>query len=134
MANYAELDKPTEVFAETYISDGGDAPENAFDQRHATTYSSDNTECYIGMDFGEGNLVKIDRVRYIPTTEWILAVSYIKGAIFEASVDGSTYTELHEVDQTVHVGWNSFLVEDTTYYRYVRMRHGEDSQCKLAEL
>ena len=61
-------------------------------------------------------------------------MSYIKGAIFEASVDGSTYTELHEVDQTVHVGWNSFLVEDTTYYRYVRMRHGEDSQCKLAEL
>ena len=65
--------------------------------------------------------------------DWNVAAVYIKGAVFEASSDGVTYTALGVVDETVHAGWNSILVETAANYRYVRMRHDSASECKLAE-
>ena len=36
------------------------------------------------------------------------------------------------VDQTVHAGWNSFLPTSSNTFRYIRLRHNTDSDCKLA--
>lgn len=85
------------------------------------------------MDFGAGKSVNIKRVRYFPTMSWVIAGQYILGAKFEASNDGVTYTEVGVVDETVHVGWNSFLVDTASNYRYIRMSHNSTSGCQLAE-
>ena len=78
--------------------------------------------------------MNINRIRYFPYQLWEIASNYIKGAVIEASVDGSTYTELLTVDQTVHAGWNSFMPSSSSNsYRYIRLRHNEMSMCKVAE-
>lgn len=107
----------------------------AFDGKHSTYYSSSNSGCYIGLDVGEKRLVNINRIRYFPYHAWNIVSNYLKGAIFEGSVDGITYIKLGEVDQAVHAGWNSFLVTSTSTqnYRFVRLIHNTTSNCKLAE-
>lgn len=79
-------------------------------------------------------MANIRRIRYFPTMEWTVVGEYLKGAVFEASNDDSTYTEIGRVDETVHSGWNSLLVETSANYRYVRMSHDSTSGCKLAEI
>lgn len=90
--------------------------------------------CYIGFDVGAGNLARVTRIRYFPYYKWTIAAKYIKGAVFEGSLDGTTYTQIALVDQTVHAGWNSILLDTPVNYRYVRLRHTTASNCKLSEL
>lgn len=114
------------------MSDGGSSPESAFDTLHATYYSSSAASCYIGIDAGAGKVVDITRIRYFPYYKWSIAAKYIKGAAFEASKDGTTYTQIGSVDQTVHAGWNSIKITSSTNYRYIRFKHTSVSGCKLS--
>lgn len=118
----------------TILSDGGSSPSYAFDQYQASYYSSSNAVCYIGLDVGAGKLARITRIRYFPYYKWTIAANYIKGAVFEGSLDGTTYTQIALVDQTVHAGWNSILLATPVNYRYMRLRHTSASGCKLSEL
>ena len=63
----------------------------AFDGTYSTTYSSSNSDCFVGMDIGEGLLVSISRIKYFPYNRWEIASNYLKGAVIEASADGVTY-------------------------------------------
>ena len=92
-------------------------------------------DCHIGIDVGDGKVVNVRRIRYFPTTEWLVASKFLAGVIFEGSTDGFTYTQIGEIDQTVHTGWNSILVETATNYRYIRMSDaGGTSDCKIGEM
>lgn len=77
-------------------------------------------------------MVDITRIRYFPYYKWTIAAKYIKGAVFEGSNDGTAYTPIGSVDQTVHAGWNSIQVTSSTNYRYIRMKHTSLSGCKLS--
>lgn len=74
------------------------------------------------------------RIRYFPYYKWTIAASFIKGAVFEGSLDGNTYTQIAIVDQTVHAGWNSIQVSAANNYRFIRLKHTSVSGCKLSEL
>jgi hypothetical protein len=50
------------------------------------------------------------------------------------SNDNTTWNTIATVDQTVHAGWNSFMISDTNIYRYVRFSHTSKSKCNIAEL
>lgn len=92
LTTYPELESTEKVACEAMISDGGMYESYAFDSKYSTTYSSSNANCYIGIDIGENKLVAITRIRYFPYQLWEIASNYIKGAVIEASTDGSTYT------------------------------------------
>ena len=83
---------------------------------------------------GAGKKVKINRIRFFPYDKWTIASEKLQGAVIEASNDNTNYFELHEVDQTVHAGWNSHMPTTSTPYRYIRIKHNTDSNCKIAEL
>ena len=134
IATFPSIAASAQVKHSAVISDGGTTAMNTFDGQTATIYTSSNANCYIGVDFGAGKAVQIDRIRFFPTVSWLSVSKYLLGAVFEASADGTTYTEVGSVGSTVHSGWNSFLVSDTASYRYVRMSHTSTSMCKLAEI
>ena len=78
--------------------------------------------------------MKINRVRFFPYNKWTRAADYIKGATIEVSNDDSMYNIISTVDQTVHAGWNSYMPDSSlSAYRYIRIKHDSNSQCKVAE-
>ena len=78
-----------------------------FDGLLGTMYSSEADECFFGLDVGEGRVVKISSIRYLPNPDW--SVRYLRGAVVEGSNDMSSWTEIFEVDiNAVHSGWNYF--------------------------
>ena len=81
IASYPELETVEVVQAATILSDGGSNPHYGFDDKFASFYSSDNDECYIGLDIGEGKKVLINRIRYFPYNKWTIASEYLKGAL-----------------------------------------------------
>ena len=130
------MDTKTKITADAIFSDGsGSNKEYINDGLYKSTYTSTAAECYIGYDAGAGKKIKVNRIRYFPSTEWLIASEKLQGAIFEASNSETTgYTPIFTVDQTVHAGWNSYIPDSfTTPYRYVRMKHTSDSKCELAE-
>jgi hypothetical protein len=107
--------------------------EAAFDGEHATVYNSNNTQCSFGVDIGQKLGVQLTRVRYFPNSSWAITYQFIKGAQIQVSNDNSTWTTIATVDQTVHAGWNSFMISNTNIFRYVRFLHDSKSKCNLAE-
>lgn len=119
------------------ISDSPINPGYAFDGNLKTYYSSNNSKCYIGLDFGSNVQANIDKIRYAPNPEWFSLTNYFDGAIFTGSNDNQTWTNISAIDpQFVHTGWNTWLnLGQTVAYRYVRFEQtGGLSQCELAEL
>ncbi len=51
----------------------------------STLYSSENPECYIGLDVGENYEVKIEKIRYLPNPDWSITGEVLDGALFEGS-------------------------------------------------
>lgn len=133
VTQYPSLAQEQTVVPATIISDGGSNPKSAFDYVHASYYSSTSAVCYIGLDVGVSKLVQATRIRFFPYYKWTIAASYIKGAVFEGSLDGTAYTTIATVDQTVHAGWNSIQISGTTKYRFIRLKHTSTSGCMLSE-
>jgi hypothetical protein len=119
------------------ISDMQINPGFAFDSIFRTVYTSSNSFCYIGLDFGADAQANITKIRYVPNTAWITLSRIFNGAAFKGSNDGTTWTTIFAIDpQQVHTGWNVWLsLSQSTVYRYVRFeQNGGSSQCQLAEL
>lgn len=86
---YPKVLSAGKIPAKDYISDShGQNPEFIGDDRHTSFYISDHEECMVGIDIGEGKAALLERVRYFPQHSWHSAQSYLKGGVFEASVDG----------------------------------------------
>jgi len=92
------------------ISDGGSSPSFAFDGIISSFYQSENSECFVGIDIGEGKLAKITKIKYFPYYMWARSSDYISGGVFEASVDGINFRKIGEIDQGVRSGWNSIPI------------------------
>jgi hypothetical protein len=58
---------------------------------------------------------------------------FLQGANIEVSNDNSIWTTIATVDQTVHAGWNSFIIKNTDLFRYVRLSHNNVSRCNISE-
>ncbi len=108
--------------------------EAAFDSEHSTMYSSNKTSCNVGIDIGANLGVQLTRIRYFPNPSWNIAYQFIKGAQIQVSNDNTTWTTIATVDQTVHAGWNSFMITNTNIFRYIRFLHDSKSKCNIAEL
>jgi hypothetical protein len=117
------------------ISDTVVKTNYAFDSNTKTFYSSTNSLCFTGLDFGAGSQGMITQIRYMPNPAWIRLDNYFDGAVFEGSNDNIAWTTIFAIDsQLVRTGWNVWL--DSTganVYRYVRFRQTNGlSSCQLA--
>ena len=56
----------------------------AFDKLTNTIYSSDNPDCFVGLEVEEGMFVSVNKLRYMPNPEWA-AASYLEGAVIEGA-------------------------------------------------
>jgi len=133
--NYSIQQKPG-IIKGIPFADVASSATNAQDDKLSTIYSSNATACYVGLDFGVGKKVDIRRVRYYPYQAWKSAIAYMKGAKFTVSNDGTTYTTLFNIDNTVHTGWNIWRPASRldNFYRYIRFEHNVSSMCRLAEI
>ena len=71
------------------ISNQASGAQYAFDGKQSTKYFSEADTCYIGLDLGANNLVKLQQIRYFPDPT--LELTKIHNSVFEGSLDGSTY-------------------------------------------
>jgi hypothetical protein len=59
-----------------------------------SVYSSKNTQCYIGFDFGSNSFANVSSIKYMPNPAWPIAANMLEGAKFEGSNDSSTWTTI----------------------------------------
>ena len=114
-------------FADTTIKKG-----KAFDKLTNTIYSSDNPDCFVGLEVEEGMFVSVNKLRYMANPEWTAAASYLEGAVIEGSNDDVAWETIFEVDiKNVHSGWNYWEKGEnsTCEYRYIRFSHNNVSKC-----
>lgn len=62
------------------ISDGGSNKAFVNDGKYASYYESNSSECYIGVDIGDGRRVILNRIRYFPYNKWTITAEHLKGA------------------------------------------------------
>ena len=87
-----------EVLSGSPISDSG-SPAKAFDDDLSTVFlSSSTTECFLGVDFGEGQKADIRKIRYSPNSAWSSPSTILEGGSLEYSDDCSTWSQLFELD------------------------------------
>ena len=83
--------------------------EKAFDGTMNTLYSSEDEECWVGVDFGENFKADIQKIRYSPNSVWSNPSAILDGAVFEVSDDGSTWTTLFTLEAAlINSGWSKW--------------------------
>jgi hypothetical protein len=54
----------------------------SFDGSTSTTYSSNASVCFIGVDAGSGLQIKLDRIKFFGNIQWANVANMILGAKF----------------------------------------------------
>lgn len=105
-----------------------------FDGNNLNTLDESSSDCHVGMEFREGYVASLSKVKYIVAD--IAKDKFIDVLAFEASNDGSTYTNLFTVDYNVGSGWNTheFDSTDLPKYKFYRFKGSAASSCKLNEI
>lgn len=55
---------------------------NVGDNSFNTLYSSPNTTCWVGIDFGTLGIADVDTIKYVPNPQWAIAATKLDGAVF----------------------------------------------------
>jgi len=105
-----------------------------FDGNNLNTYDESSSDCHVGMEFREGYVASLSKVKYIVSD--IAKDYFIDKLAFEASNDGTTYTNLFTVDYNVGSGWNTHEFESTALpkYKFYRFKGSGSKSCKLNEI
>jgi len=72
--NLYNLAKPSTIVG-TLISDNPLKASNVLDGKPATTYTSANTACFVGFNFGSNAKADISYIKYMPNPAWPIAAS-----------------------------------------------------------
>ena len=64
------------------MSDVAGAGDAVFDGVEGTTYYSSASQCYIGIDVGEGLTFVLKRIRFFPFSKWLTPSNNLKNAKF----------------------------------------------------
>lgn len=93
--------------------------------------------CSIGMGFKPGHVGLISQVKWfmgdITNGETAFLVDNL---IFQGSQDNTTWTDIFNVDENVHEGWNykTWTRETQQKYRFYRFQGNEAKICKMNEI
>jgi hypothetical protein len=85
----------------------GTAEDNSmyFDNSLLFTPSNQNDLCYFGMEFKEGHVAMISQVKFFMGNIVDKNV-FINKTKFQGSQDGESYTDIFDIDDNIHEGWN----------------------------
>lgn len=105
--------------------------ERIIDNSFNTLYTSSNSVCFVGINFGDNTYADISQIRFVPNHSWAVAAVKLEGAVFEGSNNNVNYTEIFTVDTSdAHSGWNTWKKTSGSHqYQYVRFRHSSLSLC-----
>jgi hypothetical protein len=105
-----------------------------FDGNNLNTYDESSSDCHVGMEFREGYVASLSKVKYILSDT--AKDNFIDKLAFEASNDGTTYTNLFTVDYNVGSGWNTHEFASTALpkYKYYRFKGDGAKSCRMNEI
>lgn len=75
------LGTPTTISGAPF-GDNSAAINQAFDNNTNTFYTSSNSSCYIGVDFGGNTTANITSIKYMGNPSWAITSSMLTGAVF----------------------------------------------------
>jgi photosystem II stability/assembly factor-like uncharacterized protein len=91
----------------------------AFDGDTATFFAPDGTS-FAQLDLGSDRLARLSLIRYYPRSTF--AGRMVNG-LFQASLDGTSWTTLHTITSTPAESWIEVSISNLNYYRYFRYFH-----------
>ena len=121
--------------SENHFSENNSVPDVVFDGDISTSWSG-NTNCMIGINFGEGMVAKVTKIRLFPglnTTETDLEGAVIQGSMTGIKENDADWTDLATVPSTVSENWNYFVPPPSTTWKYMAYRIKNDDRCRIAE-
>ena len=90
--------------------------ELAFDDKLLLSPTDSSSTCFVGMQFKEGHVGLLSQVKYFMKD--ITKATFMDTTSFQGSADGVTYTDLFQMNNALHEGWNYFKWEDGDQPKY----------------
>ena len=118
-----------------YITSGTEANvKKVFDLNNMNYYEDDSAPCYAGMQFREGYVGILSKVRFFLGDKYEMT-KFAGLTKFQGSQDGNSYDDLFTFDENVHTGWNYHEWNETSQpkYRYYRIYGDTKNQCAVTE-
>ncbi|KAM3144741.1 hypothetical protein pb186bvf_003050 [Paramecium bursaria] len=107
-----------------------------FDGLQSTYYKSSAATCFIQAQFALNKVFELKSMRFIPRIDSTALL--FNGAKFQYSIDGTTFTDLWSIDQTIHSGFNLFVppatIKGIKIIKFIDSRGATGSLCQIAEI
>jgi hypothetical protein len=101
-------------------SSPNDTAANAFDAVTSTFFAPAANCGFAQLDLGSEASARVTAVRYFPRVGF---EDRMNGGRFEASPDGVSWTTLASIAGTPSLDWQTLVIEDAAFYRYLRYAH-----------
>jgi hypothetical protein len=88
------------------LSSSGTSHDALFDGDLFTQNLDNSNPCFIDMEFREGYIGVLDKVKYYLAVNRNKEQYYVDHLKFSGSDDGTTWTEIFTADLNAHTGWN----------------------------
>ncbi|RUT43290.1 hypothetical protein EJP82_20235 [Paenibacillus anaericanus] len=113
------------------IAGGNYPPTNVFDGNLTTFYEHNNSEAYVGWDFGSAKVINM--LKFYPRNNQL---SRIKDAKFQGSNSLSgNYVDLYvNIEQPASTEWITLAFDNQTAYRYYRWMGADTTRANVADL
>jgi hypothetical protein len=102
------------------------------------TQNSDwNADCHATMELRAGYIGTLDKIRYFLPADMDKETYFISFLKFQGSDDGTTFTDLFEVDSNARSGWNTVEWDDPATKpasRYFRFKGSTGGACIINEV
>ena len=125
-----------QVLKNAKIINDSDDPDAKINDGNFGHYYSGQENCYIGYDFGEGNIASVSKIRLFPAlnqNETDLVGAVVQGAMSDPTNE-SNWTDLFTLNENFAENWNSFFPEQSAgnwEYRYLRLKNSK--YCRISE-
>jgi len=106
----------------------------AFDNSVLVTPSNSASTCNLGTVFKDGHVGVLSQVKYF--VEGLTTSNFVNRTKFQGSNDGTTYTDIFTVNETIHEGWNYYKFEDSLKprFRYYKFESDNSGGCAISEI
>eukprot|EP00117_Sycon_ciliatum_P030815 scpid3683/ scgid24216/ len=126
------LEESTIIYGTEETADTDDEANKPWDSVNKYVYTSTASNCYFETSFDHGYVGLVKSIQYMMIDfDRTLFVDFFK---IEGSNDGSSYTELHVADETIHEGYNTVSFNTPAAYRHYKFSNSEAGGCKVGEV
>ncbi len=106
-----------------YNNEAQYAVANVFDGNINTFFAPANTNSFAQLDLGTTLTGRLSTLRFYPRVGF---AARMVGGVFQASTNGTTWTNIYSVSATPSEAWNTIAISDANFYRYFRFYEPND--------